>query len=71
MKYVRGCTKSDKLRNEAIRSDVNIFSLDDKIEENKTKWRDHVDIMVENRLPEKIINYWMIRKRDLGRTCTR
>ncbi|KAJ4428654.1 hypothetical protein ANN_25647 [Periplaneta americana] len=37
------------------------------VEENKTKWKDHVDIMAENRLPKKIMNYRPIGKRDLGR----
>ncbi|KAJ4427825.1 hypothetical protein ANN_25590 [Periplaneta americana] len=37
------------------------------VEENKTKWKDHVDRMAENRLPKKIMNYRPIGKRDLGR----
>ncbi|KAJ4451457.1 hypothetical protein ANN_02919 [Periplaneta americana] len=39
----------------------------DMVEENKTKWKDHVDRMAENRLPKKIMNYRPIGKRDLGR----
>ncbi|KAJ4425870.1 hypothetical protein ANN_27496 [Periplaneta americana] len=37
------------------------------VEENKTKWKDHVDRMAENRLPKKIMNYRPSGKRDLGR----
>lgn len=67
MRYVRRCTKADKIKNETIRSDLNIFSVHDMVEENKTKWKDHVDRMAENRLPKKIMNYRPIGKRDLGR----
>ena len=34
VKYERGCTKADKLGNEKIRLDLNIFLFNDKIEEN-------------------------------------
>ncbi|KAJ4446459.1 hypothetical protein ANN_13155 [Periplaneta americana] len=37
------------------------------VEENKTKRKEHVDRMAENRLPKKIMNYRPIGKRDLGR----
>ncbi|KAJ4447044.1 hypothetical protein ANN_09033 [Periplaneta americana] len=67
MRYVRRYTKADKIKNETIRSDLNIFSVHDMVEENKTKWKDHVDRMAENRLPKKIMNYRPIGKRDLGR----
>ena len=30
------------------------------------KWKDHVDIMTENRLPKKLMDYRPIGKRDLG-----
>ena len=33
-----------------IRPDLNVCSINDKIEEKKIDWRDHVDKMVENRL---------------------
>ena len=52
--YMRGCTTSDKTRNEKIRSDLTIFSINDKIEENKKKWKDHADTMAENRSPKKL-----------------
>ena len=58
--------KADKIRNDTTRSDLSIWSINDKIEENKMKWKYHVDTMVENGLPKKII-YQHIRERDLGR----
>ena len=57
-----GCTRADKIRNETIISDLNIFSINVKIEENKTKWRDHVDRMVGNGLLKKVMNYRPIGK---------
>ena len=39
------------------------YLINDKIKENKTKWKDCVDRIVENRLPKKIKNNWPIRKR--------
>ena len=46
---------------------MNVFSNIDKIEKNKTKWKDHVDRMIENISPKYIRNYQPIGKRDLGR----
>ena len=45
---IREWIKLDKIRNEALRSDLIIFWINDKVEENKTKWKDHVDRVVEN-----------------------
>ena len=66
VRCVSGCITADKIRNE-IKSDLNIFSISDKIEENKMKWKDHVDRIVGNRCTKKIMNYGPIRRIDLGR----
>ena len=34
MRYVRGCNKSDKIRNDTVRSDLTIFWINDYIEES-------------------------------------
>ena len=39
-----------------------MFSINDNIEENKTKWKDHVNGIIENRL-SKITNYPPIEKK--------
>ena len=36
MRFVRGCTEDDKIRNETIRSDINFSRLTIK---NKTEWK--------------------------------
>ena len=38
LKYVKECTKANKIRNVTIRSDRNISSVNNKIGENKAKW---------------------------------
>ena len=43
MRYVRGCTKNDKIRNETIKSNLNIFSFNYNIEENKSKQKYQVN----------------------------
>jgi hypothetical protein len=63
LRHGRGCAEDVKIRNETSRSDLNIYTIDDEIEEYKTKWKDHVDTMVENILPKKIMNYRPIGKR--------
>ena len=34
MEFAEGCIKADKIRNEQIRLDLNIFYINDKIEDN-------------------------------------
>ena len=36
------------------------------MEENKAKWKDHVDEVVENIPPKKIMDFRSIGKRDFG-----
>ena len=61
-KYPRGCTEDDKIRNEK-RTDMDVFSINDTIHENKTNGK---IVLVECRLTKKIMNNQPIRKTDLG-----
>ena len=63
MEFSKKCTKAHKI----IRSDLTIFSINDTIIENKIKWKDYIDRMVENRPPKKTMNFRLIRNRNLGR----
>ena len=45
------------MRNETIKWDLNILSINDNIEENETKLKDYVNRMIESRPPKKIMNY--------------
>jgi hypothetical protein len=37
LRYVKGCTIDGRIKNETIRSNLNILTIYDKIKENKTK----------------------------------
>ena len=45
MKFLRvkGCSRRDQIRNENIRAELNIFALNQRFENNKRKWIEHVD----------------------------
>jgi hypothetical protein len=65
-RFERGCIKHDKIRNETITSDLNVSSINEKMEGSETKWIVHVDRIAGN-VPKMIIKYRKIRQRDLGR----
>jgi hypothetical protein len=44
-----------------------MFTLKDKIEDNKVRWYQHMNRMPMDRLPVKAIKYKLTRTRDLGR----
>lgn len=70
MKYLRrvkGITRKDRIRNEVVREELGIESIDETIENNKLKWFGHMTRMT-NKRPVKII--WEARsnnKRKRGR----
>ena len=57
------CKKFDKIGGKAVRLHLNIFSLKDKIEENITHLKEHIDRVTEYILPKKIMNYRPIGNR--------
>lgn len=70
MKFLRGClgvTKRDRLRNEDIRNLLEIYELNNKVDDYRQTWKDHVNRMNNERLPKKILNYKPKGKRDIGR----
>ena len=70
MKYLRrvkGITRKDRIRNEAVREELSIESIAETIENNKLKWFGHMARMT-NKRPVKAI--WEARsnnKRKRGR----
>ena len=44
---VRRCTEVDKIRNQTIKSSLNMFSINGNTQQNKTKRKDNTDRMVE------------------------
>ena len=64
VRYERECTKADKIRNDTLKSDLNVFTINHKMEENEMKLKDYVNRRVESRLLKKIMNY-----RPIGKIC--
>jgi hypothetical protein len=59
LRRVKGCTRVDRIRNIDIRAELNIYIINNRLEENKEKWKQHIDRMTETRIPKLI-------KRDIG-----
>lgn len=67
LRSVKGCTRTDRLRNVEIREELEIFNVNDKIEEYRHNWRQHITRMKEERIPKIILNYHPRGRRDVGR----
>jgi endonuclease/exonuclease/phosphatase family metal-dependent hydrolase len=74
MRFLRGtygCSREDRYRNTDIRAQLNIFSIKDKISENRNGWFEHVNRMDSNRIPKQALSYKPIGRRDRGRPTRR
>jgi hypothetical protein len=67
LRRVKGCTRADRIRNVDIRAKLNIYNINNRLEENKEKWKQHIDRMKETRIPKLILQYQPKGKRDIGR----
>ena len=61
----------DKKRNSDIREHLGIFNVNDKLTQYEIKWREHMQRMDDNRLPEKILNYKPEGRRNIRGPQTR
>ena len=50
---------------------VGIFNINDKLTQHKIKWREHIQRMDDNRLPQKNLNDKPEGRRNIGRLQTR
>jgi hypothetical protein len=66
LRRVKGCTRADRIRNVDIRAELNIYNINNRLEENKEKWKEHIDRMTETRIPKLILQYQPKGKRDIG-----
>ncbi|KAJ4429026.1 hypothetical protein ANN_26022 [Periplaneta americana] len=64
---VKGCTRRDLIRNEDIRKELNIYNINEKVEDYKEKWKEHLSRMDNERIPALIQQYQPKGKRDVGR----
>lgn len=67
LRRVKGCTRRDLIRNEDIRKELNIYNINDKVEDYKGKWKEHLSRMDNERIPALIQQYQPKGKRDVGR----
>ena len=66
-----GHTLWDIKRSNDIREQLGIFNINDKLMQYKIHWREHIQRMDDNRLPQKILNYKPEGRRNLERPLTR
>lgn len=45
LRKTKECTLSNQIRNEDIRTDLNIFSTNNRILQNAMKWKEHIERM--------------------------
>lgn len=64
---MRGVTWEDRIRNETIREDLQIFALIDKISKHRNKWKEHLNRMPLERFPHQVLEYKPKGRREVGR----
>lgn len=67
LRSVKGCTILDKIRNDKIREELMIFSLEEKIKNYRYQWAEHVNRMTPERIPRRMMDYRPRGRRHPGR----
>ncbi|XP_044757812.1 uncharacterized protein LOC123315966 [Coccinella septempunctata] len=70
MKYLRrvmGVTRRDRIRNELVREDLQVESLEEFIERRQLEWWGHLNRMEEDTMTRRIWDAKNVRKRRRGR----
>lgn len=67
LRKIAGVTRLDKIRNDRIRSDLNVISAVQKIEQQQLRWFGHIVRMNENRTVKMIWETEINKKRRRGR----
>ena len=71
LRPMAGYTILDKKRSSDIREQLGIFNINDKVTQYKINWREHIQRMDDNRLPQNNLNYKPEKRRNTGRPQTR
>jgi hypothetical protein len=66
LRSVKGCTRLDKIRNEDIRKELGVFSINDRTRRYRQDWLEHVERMEEERVPKQAVWYRPKGRRDPG-----
>jgi hypothetical protein len=67
LRSVKGCTRMDHIRNEEIRTEIEMYAVQDTITEYRIHWSAHLQRMDNSRLPEQALLYKPRGRRDVGR----
>ncbi|RZF44869.1 hypothetical protein LSTR_LSTR004494 [Laodelphax striatellus] len=67
LRKVKGCDRRDQIRNDDIRTELNVYSMNKKVSEYRQQWREHIQRMPAGRIPLEILNYQPEGRRDIGR----
>jgi hypothetical protein len=74
MKFMRktaGLTLWDHKRNEEILKNLKVEPVYKFIQNYRANWKDHIEIINSNRIPNNLLNYRPHGKRSLGRSLKR
>ena len=71
LRRVKGCTRLDRFRNDDIRRELDIFSINRKIADNRRNWIDHINRMPDHRIVKQATRYRPRGHRDVGRPRNR
>jgi hypothetical protein len=67
LRKTKGCSKLDRITNEMIRTELNIYSVNDTVEQYHNNWFQHINRMQDTILPKRSLQYRPSGKRDIGR----
>lgn len=74
MKFFRetkGCTLRDQNGNDYVRTELNIFSMNNRIRKYALKWRQHIERMNHGTLITQVVQYKRRGRRNVGRLRSR
>jgi hypothetical protein len=66
LRSVKGYTRLNKIRSEAIRKELEISGIQDVRSKYKQNWINHLERMDNTRLPKHALNYKLRGRRDRG-----
>jgi hypothetical protein len=67
LRKTKGCTKLDHITNQMIRTELNIYPVNDTIEQYRNNWFQHINRVQDTRLPKRALQYRPSGKREIGR----
>jgi hypothetical protein len=67
LRKTKGCTKLDHITNEMMRTELNIYPVNDTIEQYRNNWLQHINRMQDTKLPKRALRYRPSGRRNIGR----